>query len=299
MSLQSEILKVLNQEKNFIDPLSNEDLKCLQAVLLEIYRDVYSACMKHGIPCFLVGGSALGAIRHNGFIPWDDDLDIAVFRNDYDKLPEIVECEYPEKYAFSGPGFSDCANNRILNIEKKGTVLKSLFDSPSIDKGCRIDVFPLENIPKSKLLRKWHGFWTMFLFNVATSVKLYKNPNRRVEKILRHTRKGRLLYLLGKATGFFFSFRTYTSWYVSADRYVSKYKEKETGFYGIPSGRGHYNGEIYAEETVLPPREVVYEGKSAMVFNKIEAYLTKIYKDYTFVPPPEMRERHFYVEFRL
>ena len=64
--------------------LSDEELEKLKHVLLEIYLDIQAVCDKYGLVCMLLGGSALGAVRHKGFIPWDDDLDIGMPRDDYE-----------------------------------------------------------------------------------------------------------------------------------------------------------------------------------------------------------------------
>ena len=81
-----------------IDQQGNEiTVRDVQEVLLEMLKDIDDLCQKHKIPYFLNGGSALGAVRHKGFIPWDDDADIAMMYEDYLKFLEIVK-ELPEVY---------------------------------------------------------------------------------------------------------------------------------------------------------------------------------------------------------
>ena len=71
-------------------------LRRQQLVMLDMVRALDGICKEHGIPYFLYGGTLLGAIRHNGFIPWDDDLDVAMLRSDYQRLVKVLPDELPE-----------------------------------------------------------------------------------------------------------------------------------------------------------------------------------------------------------
>ena len=83
--------QLIQQANIEVKELSSDDLKRLQSVLLDMFKDIYSACQKYGINILLSGGSCLGAVRHQGFIPWDDDLDTILIRRDYKKLPQILQ----------------------------------------------------------------------------------------------------------------------------------------------------------------------------------------------------------------
>ena len=74
----------------------NKDIRNIQQILLDMYRELDKLCEKYDLKIFLTGGSVLGAIRHKGFIPWDDDMDVALPRDDYEKLIGIAEKELPE-----------------------------------------------------------------------------------------------------------------------------------------------------------------------------------------------------------
>jgi len=78
--------------------LSDENIKDIQAVLLDMMADFDAFCRKNGLSYFLCGGSALGAQRHGGFIPWDDDMDVAMPRADYDRMRDLFLAEYGDRY---------------------------------------------------------------------------------------------------------------------------------------------------------------------------------------------------------
>ena len=85
--------------KDFTDEQKSK-LHEIQGIELKILREVDRICKKHNIKYFLGGGTLLGAIRHHGFIPWDDDADIMMLREDYDKFCEIAESEMPPSMSF-------------------------------------------------------------------------------------------------------------------------------------------------------------------------------------------------------
>lgn len=122
-------------------------VKDVQDVLLEMAQDIDSLCKKNNINYVLTGGSTLGAVRHKGFIPWDDDLDIAMMRDQYKKFIKVLKEQLPDKYVFH------CfeKNNKYdvtwpaMKIRKKGTYLKEtntlLFNKCTDCDGVFIDVF--------------------------------------------------------------------------------------------------------------------------------------------------------------
>ncbi len=126
-----------------------------QAVLLEILEEFDRVCKKHDIPYILFAGSALGAVRHQGFIPWDDDLDIALLREDYDRLMKLnpdewnpayyMQCEYSDHWPIH---FSKLRKNNTTCLEKYHP------KDNQIHQGIYVDVFPIDSASKNSLIRK-------------------------------------------------------------------------------------------------------------------------------------------------
>ena len=136
-------------------------------VLLEMLKDIDKICQKYDIPYFMMGGSALGAVRHNGFIPWDDDADIAMLYEDYVRFVEVCKKEFPnEKYYFQC--FETHKEYNVLipamKIRKKGTYVKEknfLLENKCKDgDGLFIDVFVVDSICEKR--------WIDFLCRMIT-----------------------------------------------------------------------------------------------------------------------------------
>lgn len=124
----------------------------VQSVLLEMLKDVHQVCIKHDIPYFLNGGSALGAYRHQGFIPWDDDVDIAMMDSDYDRFVSVVSDELSKDYVIDAYELKKCYNVCIpaMKIRKKNTYVKeanTLLKNKCKDgDGLFIDVFVYSSV---------------------------------------------------------------------------------------------------------------------------------------------------------
>ena len=135
----------------------NCDLEDIQNIMLEMMADIDRVCQKHGIRYILDGGSMLGAIRHKGFIPWDDDLDIAMLRDDYIKFIKIANEELNEKYCFQCvENTKDYPYNFGKVFCKKTLFLEHFTAKLDICHGIYIDVFPMDYVdvmsPKRLLL---------------------------------------------------------------------------------------------------------------------------------------------------
>ena len=127
--------------------LSQEQLKDLHGVLLEILDDVIRVCSEHDLKFLLIGGSAIGALRNGGIIPWDDDIDIAMPRKDFEAFCTLIRAKYPEKYTMLHPQDRDNFGRVIPKIRLCGTCYRTILEQDLAECGIFIDIYTIENLP--------------------------------------------------------------------------------------------------------------------------------------------------------
>lgn len=289
------LMNSLSQTSNILHEINPDEMQKLKTCLVEMYLDVYEVCKKYNIRIMLGGGSALGAVRHNGFIPWDDDLDIIMFRNDYEKLKVIFEEELGEKYILNAPNYQEKAKARFPKIMKKNTVMKSLTDiKTDLPCGVFLDIFPIEEVPENNVHQKIKGTWCNFLMFCSSRAYWFEHRCDEITEYMIQTRKGRLVYYLYTVVGWLCHMVPSWKWFDIVDKSV-QYQGK-TNLSGIPTGRKHYFGEILPKSTYLPIIYAEFENNQAPIPGDFDKYLRNLYGDYMQIPPPEKRERHMIVE---
>lgn len=273
-------------------------MKKLKQCLLEMYVDIFKVCEKYNIKVMLGGGSALGAVRHGGFIPWDDDLDLLMSREDYDKFISVFDNELSDLYEITSPNSKYNVSNIFTKVYKKNTELVEIFNlNADTPKGVYVDIFPIEYIPENMIIRFAKGFVANVIYYIGNSVLIYQLRNDILKAFFSASIKGKINYKLRTSIGFFGSFISYKKWFNFYDNYLAR--GKISSLCGIPSGRGHYFGEILPKDVFFPPKEVTFEGLKAYVPNNVDLYLRNLYGDYMEIPPIEKRERHYYIKFNV
>lgn len=298
MKLYKALLNSLSNDSS-LRQLTGDEIKKLRNVFLTTFQDLATCCEKYNLTLMLIGGTAIGAVRHQGFIPWDDDLDVAMPRRDFEKFKKIFEKELGEKYILASPNYKNNANNRFPMLLVKNTLyVEAGNNSENEGSKIKIDIFIIENIPDNFIHRYIKGLWCTALMFMASYEDTYEHQNQALKKYMCKTKEGRKAYYRRIKVGKIFSFFNFQKWMNIVDS-ACQYK-KHTKLLGIPSGRGHYFGEIRSRKTFLPVIKGVFEGIEVNLPGDFNDYLTNLYgSDYMCLPPVEKRERHFILDIKF
>lgn len=144
----------------------SEMIRSVQIAELEILKVFVNVCDKHGIRYSLHGGTLLGAVRHGGFIPWDDDLDVILDRNEYNRFIAAWSEESPTGYYLQTKEKEEAYDRNFLKIRKEGTEFVQERDDPGhMHTGVFIDVEPVDRVPRKGLKRALF-FWNAFKYEI-------------------------------------------------------------------------------------------------------------------------------------
>lgn len=300
LSAKNIMNNLFMQNSTILKEINKEDRIKLQDTLLTILKDILKVCYENNIKIVLVGGSALGAVRHSGFIPWDDDLDLAIRRKDLIQFKKCFELYLSEKYVMEAPNYGekDCKNTWI-KIYLKDSIFEEIHDlNTPYCKGIFVDIFVCENVSKNALVKYFDSVISDIMKGIATSLILFNYPNDYLKKLMNTTLKGRIYYFLRKSIGFMFSWISHKRFCSMYDKFVSRHNECD--FITIPVGRKNYLGEIIPIsywDNLIP---ISFEGLNCFVYKEVHSYLLQLYgSDYMQIPPYNKRESHFIVNLKF
>lgn len=300
MKSDSSLMANLAHDSNILRVMTSAEAINLKKLLVEMLRDLYAICNANGIKVILVGGSALGAVRHGGFIPWDDDLDVGMVREDYEKFIDIIESGTLDyKYEFTYPRKDKDTKNLFLKMYRRDTVYRELIDETShFPQGVFIDVFPIDYTYSIKYVQRVKGLFADLLSFISVSVLYAQYPSKLMADYMsldpHSLRRYKKRLLIGKA-GLLFA--KHKSWAYIYDRFVKK--KKATEFLTIPTGRKHYYGEVLARNIFFPPSKGKFEDIEVLLPNHVDKYLKNLYGNYWVIPSEKDRERHYIVDISI
>jgi len=281
-----------------VHELTTEELHALQDCFLGILKDIDSVCEKNDICYMAAGGTALGSVRHQGFIPWDDDVDILMPRADLKRFLEIFDNDLGEKYEITSPDSKYPLESMISAVYKKNTYKASISTlDTDLPKGVHIDIFPIETVPLNPIVRRIKGIIVLFLQYIAVSSLFRHLSSENKKKFFYQTPAGRFNYRLRMFIGALFSFRSHEKWAASFDRFVSC--KTDTGLWAVPTDIGHYFGHIMPKEVYYPPIKGPFVDMQINLPHNPDEYLKNQYGDYMVIPPEADRESHWSIGFCL
>lgn len=279
--------------------LTDRDLCSLQGVLFHMLTDFDEVCSHYGIDYTLSGGTCLGAVRSNGFIPWDDDLDINMSRADYRKFTEVFDDALGERYWLHDCRRTSGYELAFPRMRLKGTTVRCRDDYDGKECGAYIDIFIVENSPTSKYARGIHGFGSMGLGFLYSCRRFAAHAEENLA--LAGDNEGlRATFRKKIGIGKLLSFLSVSSWTKVWDAWNALCGDEESGYVTIPVGRGHYFGEMQEREDFFPVSIGSFCAMDVPLPANPEAYLFGLYgPDYMIPPAENMREKHVLLEFDL
>lgn len=257
--------------------------KSLQDTLVEILLTIDQVCAENGLTYYLTEGSLLGAMRHSGFVPWDDDIDVMMPREDYEKFiqafgtKEINECVMLNEHTY--PKYH-LTFTKICTLKKTGLVNR-LDPLPRRYSGPSVDIFPLdhgvESEPRSRT-RAIRYYRDALLYKID-----YMKPNGR--SFMRQ-----LPYYLKWLYSFSFLHK-------KVDKLYTKHNSRDTGYLANYASSYKINKETFPAEWFEGERRVPFEGHSLPVPAEAEKVLTTIYKNWRKLPPKRKRTPRHSMDF--
>ncbi|MGN0483274.1 MAG: phosphorylcholine transferase LicD [Lachnospiraceae bacterium] len=246
-------------------------IKNLQHTLLEMLIELQNFCDENQICFFLVGGSALGAQRHHGFIPWDDDVDVAMMRPDFEKLQELME----EQQNRIGKFLYSPVEHHLL----PDAPIAYLYDSEHCDKGfemaAKVDIHPIDGVPENRFLRKIQKFFAKVYY-----LSIYRLPAKNKGKFA-HDMTAAILKITPNWLFRIYqkvSKRVITSWPESSSREICS-------LFGVAG----YETEVMPRAYLMPLQRAEFEQHEFWIPGDIDPYLKRLYGDYMTLPPKEER----------
>ena len=261
--------------------LSKDELRKVQLLELKVLKEIKRICEKNNIHYFLTGGTLIGAVRHKGFIPWDDDIDIAMMRDEYDKFVEIAPKELSPEFSFLSITQDERLGIYFSKVVLNGTNYRSAQQPKTLENtGFWVDVIPYDTIYDNKILASLY-FWKLNFFVVLYSMKNgYHNGTTKLKRII-----AELIKIL-----FFFIPKKYLRKRIINYPYKLNKKHTNTkcylcGRYGMPRElRSAYLFDKYIE--------IQFEDEKFMTLEKYHEFLTELFGDYMQLPPEEKRVTH-------
>lgn len=251
-----------------IDTPDDWGIKKLQNCILNIAEYIDKLCKQYDINYCLMGGSALGAMRHDGFIPWDDDLDVFMTPDNYEKF-RIIFQEYgdKEKYYLQERGAADGMVITAKVRLNKSTYIEDIYKDWDMHHGVFVDIFILHTCPENRLKRYWQYCWAKYLILKGLANKDYHRRGWFINSYVRMMKILPKRFLLSYGLKQVYRFRNEKSCFVC--NYLGKALMKN----------GTYKASHFAK---TKPHQ--FETISLNVPCEVEAFLRERFGDYMKIP---------------
>lgn len=252
----------------YLEQFKQQQLRRCQLKQLSILENIDSICQKHHIGYWLDGGTLLGAVRHGGFIPWDDDIDIAMRKEDMERFIQIAPQELGEGLILQLP---QKVGNPVAKVRDQNSFYVEKYEDFSADypKGVFVDIFPMINYPTLS-----RSFAKRCVLGISKSYAILHKVH---------------YYSLRSFAEFFWFGGKYllckSLWYL-----LSAIRPKDKYMSNILINNGY--GIMHRQDSVFPLSTITFEGKTFSAPANPDAYLKDLYRNYMEIPPVEKRVIH-------
>ncbi|MGT2771445.1 LicD family protein [Streptococcus marimammalium] len=246
----------------------NNNIKLVQSIELEMLKEFHEISKKLNIRYYALGGTLLGAVRHSGFIPWDDDIDIGIPREDYEKFIQLAPKKL-SKHIIIKP---NPLNLNILQLVNTNTKIKI----GDIETGVFIDIFPLDGYPETFVKRFLHSK-KIILLRMLAKLSVINLLIERDRGMLENT-----IFKIAKITNIN---RILSSEKILSKLHetIKKYSFEKSSLVGNILGR-YRNREIVLKNILGTPQLIKFECIDIYAPEKADCYLKQIYDDYMIIP---------------
>ena len=281
-------LYVSTQTETNCETTAQDNLRELQMLEFDVLKKITSICIQNHLQYFLAEGTLLGAIRHGGFIPWDDDVDVCMPRGDFKKFAEIAVNEMTD-------GYTCCLQNDTggvwgtLRVSDTNHKIYRTLHGQEFHLFVSVDIFPIDGFPKSKILQKVHWMDILLRYCLFRSIHIERiNEKKKRGLIFQLAINLATLIPFGKMLDEQKTLQYLTD---ALEKYTFSNSEMTINFYS------EYNKKSLAVPKIIIPksyfgdgRSAVFERESFFVPCEAEKVLAREYGDYMILPPREQRK---------
>lgn len=269
----------------------DEELSRVKEIEKGILRDFLKICEENSLRYFGMGGTCLGAVRHGGYIPWDDDIDIAMPRRDFNKFIKIAEKEYGDKYYVLN---ADNYKNYPLMTTRwcvKDTkfVEESFAGLKDVPLGIFLDIFPYDNLADNKVAR-WFQQWGGWYYSKLMILRQIPEPYLAQDGLLK-----KIILFICRAVH-----RMMCIFKIKPEKLHNKCKKICTKYNGIKTKKIGFIGDTSPHmeddylKDIFPCKKLAFEEFEMNFPKNLDLHLTHLYgSDYMTPPPIEKRKTHF------
>lgn len=264
-----------------------KNISTIHSAELELAQKFIEICNEMNLNYFMIGGTELGAVRHNGFIPWDDDMDFGMMREDYDVLVDRLLSS--DTFKLDVAHYSNGKTlDYPLKIQDKSILIVDSSTSKRIERPVWIDIFPIDGMPNNAALRKAHQFNLMFLRLMVKYSKF--SDNVAINANIRRSLIEKILIGIGKVIKPE-KYLNRDNWMNRLDKCLKRYPtyraKYSVNFMGAYKFREMFPSVIYREITSYK-----FDDFEMFGIKNYDRYLSQMYGDYMQVPDKEYRNKH-------